>query len=351
MYEARQNKECVSRKLSQPKRKSEQLFVLLPISQTLQMTIGHVAQFGKSRKQRGRSKGTHKKNVSSGFDTLSEIYSRFVLKEDAEQIAQYTIEKNCAISIRETGDASLARLRDRAGTKPHTILDKSFKAKTAPLIAVGMNLDHTDSQNALEVVLRKLKLPMEMVGHVPHWNSPNTIDGFYLTSKGWRYCKGDKKLRPKMKDQYLSMKGCRHLIQKNKSWHECFMTGDYDVHDIAKFSKFNRSDQKKEGENYPRIPKASDIHFHEKKGDTGMLRDMNERMRYDKDQQRFQHGAQVNYIYFAQDMGEDIIDSLMYPDFPIAMCSRGTWSIIRNEKDLQGWYEEMELPYIWQKNS
>lgn len=349
MYEVRQHKVCVSRKLSRPERKSVQRFVLLPIPQTLQMTIGYVAQFGKGKKKRGRSKGTHKKDVSSGFDIPPEIYSRFVLKEDAEQIAKYTIEKDCAISIRETGDASLARLKEGAGTKPHTILDKSFKAKTAPLIANGMNLDYKNPKGALKKVLNALKLPMDMVGHVPHWNSRNPIDGFYLTSKGYLYCHRDNQLRPKIRDKYLLIHGCRILIQKNKNWHECFLTGDYDVHDIVKFSKINRRNQGKEGINYPRIPKASDIHSYEKMGDTGMLRDLNEEMKYDKDQQRFQHGAQVNYLNFATMFGEKVIGSLLHPDFPIALCDRGKWSIIKSEQELCNWYtDNLDGNYPWQ---
>lgn len=339
MYEAKQNKGCVSRKLSRPERKSAQRFVLLPVAHTLQMIIGHVAQFGKGKKQRSRRKGTHKKNVSSSVDALSEIYSRFVLREDAEKIAQYTIEKDCAVSIRETGEASLARLKEGAGTKPHTILDKSFKAKTAPLIADGMGLGHKDPKDALETVLKTLKLPMDMVGHVPHWNSTDLIDGFYLTNKGYSYCHGDNKLRTKIKDRYLSIKGCKKLIQTNKrNWHECFLTGDYDVHDIVKFSKFNRRNQGNIGIIYPRIPKASDIHSYEKTGDTGMLRDMNEIMMYNNDQQRFQHGAQVNYFDFAKMTGETIIESLLRPDFPVALCDRGHWMIKKNEQELRDWY-------------
>lgn len=350
MYEARQHKTNVFRTLSRPKHKSMQQFVLLPIPHTLQM-MGHVAQFGGGNRPKGTHKNTNKEKTSFVSEDFPEICRRFVLKEDAEKIAQYTIDKNCAISIRETGEASLARLRDGAGTKPHSILDKSLKAKTAPLIADGRKLEYKDSTDALKKILDELKLPKDMVGHVPHWDGTNSIDGFYLTSKGCK--KGDNsKIFPKNRNEnrYLTIQGCKklinNLIKKNKPWHDCFLTGDYDVHDIMKFSKFNRRGQDGFNGNYPRIPKASDIHSYEKTGDTGMLRDLNEIMGYDEDRQRFQHGAQVNYADFANMSGEAVVRSLLQPDFPIALCDRGQWSIIESEVMLRDWYSGKCL-YPW----
>lgn len=300
-----------------------------------------------------RRKITKKVEKGSDMDdsaTLQELHSEFILMEDAIRIAQYTIEQDCAISIRQTGHASLARLRQGAGTKPHTILDKSFKSKTASIIANGMNLAYQSPESALRKVLENFNLPMEMEGHVPHWVSENIIDGFYLTSKGYNYCHGNRQLHTKIRDRYLVMQGCRGLIRKNKSkWHECFLTGDYDVHDIVKFSKFNRENQGVVGVNYPRIPKASDIHSYKKTGDTGMLRDLNERMNYDEDQKRFQHGAQKNYLDYAIISSEKIVSDLLKPDFPIALCDRGNWSIIKNEEQLRNWYEkDAVIPYGWE---
>lgn len=314
-----------------------------------------VCQF--DRKRRRRPKGTIK---SSQKRLLSippaELYKEFVLREDAEKISKYTIDHNCAISIRQTGSSSLARLRQGAATKPHTILDKSLKAKTAPLLAESMDIDDRNVNNLLRKVLKALHLPLEIEGHVPHWNMDtelgsfvNGIDGFYLTEEGIRYCRQDKQLRKGIIDNYLKLQGCRQLIRKNKNWHQFFITGDYDVHDIASFSKFNRNNQIVQDRFYPRIPKATDIHSPVKAGDTGMLRDLNEEMGYGESQRRFQHGAQVNYIYFAQDMGENINEVLMYPDFPVALCDRGRWSIVKDEQQLQNWYDEVRLVYTWQE--
>lgn len=91
-----------------------------------------------------------------------ELHTMFTLPKDAAVIEQYTKEKRCAISIRETGRESLSRLAQGAGTKPHSILDKSLKPKTAPLIADKMNIGYKNRREALKKVLKELDLPKEM---------------------------------------------------------------------------------------------------------------------------------------------------------------------------------------------
>lgn len=40
---------------------------------------------------------------------------------------------------------------------------------------------------------------------------------------------------------------------------------------------------------------------------------------------------------------------LMYLDFPVALCDRGRWSIVKDEQQLQNWYDEVRLVYTWQE--
>ena len=121
------------------------------------------------------------------------------------------------------------------------------------------------------------------------------------------------------------------------------------MHDIVKFRKLNRRNQKRIEIGYPRVPKASDMDSGERHGDTGMLMDINDKMGYSNDQKRFQHGAQVNFKDFAEKHGEPIIEALLHPDFPIALCDRGNWFIISNDRQLRRWYIWAKLGYKWNK--
>ena len=283
-----------------------------------------------------------------------ELHTMFTLPKDAAVIEQYTKEKRCAISIRETGRESLSRLAQGAGTKPHSILDKSLKPKTAPLIADKMNIGYKNRREALKKVLKELDLPKEMSGMVPHWSN-GTIDGFYLTQEGVEsYKKVPQKKIIQAEGTYLSLASCKNIgkdtkNEKKPSWHRNFITGDYDVHDIVKFRKLNRRNQKRIEIGYPRVPKASDMDSGERHGDTGMLMDINDKMGYSNDQKRFQHGAQVNFKDFAEKHGEPIIEALLHPDFPIALCDRGNWFKISNERQLRRWYIWAKLGYKWKK--
>lgn len=342
MYAARQHKETMNRTYSSQAKRNEKQFVNLSMPHVLQTYIkptnNDILQLYRTRK----------KIIS----TLDEINAEFVLKEDAKKISEYTKKQNCAISIRKTGAASLARLRQGAGTKPHAILDKSLKKKTAKIIAEGMNLN-AKGNNILGNVLANLNLPLDMEGHVPHWDTKTTIDGFYITAKGEYFCRLHQ-IQPreatKSKAKYININDCRLITRTwTKKWHACFITGDYDVHDIVKYQKFNRKLRNRMGRKYPRTPKASDIERWGKHGDTGILKDLNELMGYLENQRRFQHGAQVNYKSFANMKNETIVSSLLRPDFPVALCDRGCWHIIKNDNQLRAWYKSTELAYPWPK--
>lgn len=310
-----------------------------------------------NRKIDERLKGNVQTPLALNKEYEKTLYENFILKKDAKVISDYARDKQCAISIRKTGKASLDRLKQGAGTKPHSILDKSLKESTAKIIAGTRNIDPLNSQTTMLSLLNFLQLPAEMEGHVPHWiNEKKDIDGFYLTEKGVNFCNSNniKIKSDKNRNKYILISDCKYIIKKcTKKWHSFFITGDYDAHEIVKFRKFGRHGRKTSDGQYPRIPKATNIESISRGGDTGIMKDINDLLaknyNYSESQRRLQHGAQVNYEKFAKANGEAIVPSLLHADFPVALCDRGTWMIIYNQKELKGWYNSVKIKYPWKE--
>lgn len=293
----------------------------------------------------GKRKSAQRRQV---FDNPLELYNNFVLQEDANIIAKYTFDNDCAVSIRQTGKASLTRLKQKGATKPHSILDKSLKEKTAAQYAAALKLK-TKGENNLNAILKHFNLSPDMEGFVPH-NTDGIIDGFYITSDARAICLKNRILKQYVNTNYLKIAGCSLLTGEQNAktrkelniqvdWHTFFITGDYDSHDIVKFK-----DRRKKV--VGKIPKAGDMDD-PRHGDVRLLDQINQLLNFPDVMKRYQHGAQVNYAEFATIRGEKIIESLLFPDLPVALCDRGTWSIIRNIDELQEWYGTIGMKYPW----
>lgn len=346
MYEARKYKEKVSRTLQLSRKAYIQNTSTIGSRNAYEKRSRMIndVEINTSQLTRKRT-STRRKEI---FDNPLELYNNFVLEEDANKIAQYTFDHNCAVSIRQTGKASLTRLRQHGATKPHSILDKSLKEKTAAQYATALKLK-TKNKNYLNAILTHFNLSPDMEGFVPH-NTNGIIDGFYITPNAREICLKNRILKPYVNANYLKIIGCslltgkqnvktRKKIDMQVDWHTFFITGDYDSHDIV---KFKGSRKKAVG----KIPKAGDMD-NPVHGDVKMLDQMNQNLNYSNVMKRYQHGAQVNYEEFAKSKGEKIIEALLFPDLPVALCDRGIWSIIRNVDELQEWYDTIGIAYPW----
>lgn len=316
----------------------------------------------------------------------------FIVDDDKTIIDEWCKHNNVALSIRETGEASVACLKKGAGAKPHSILDKTIKSKAAGDAGDRYMKTLSDSGDTKKSYVR---------GLVGHWTAAGEIDGLYLTDVGKRVLKkingltileenGKSYVHITEKDEFEKMRTKALKNQLNELnepginpsekedrlsdylFYRLFYSGDYDIHDILQDKQVVPSkldtellediQSKLVTGRRERLEQELKAYVSDGKKLNDLLGAENS-----ADYQRIQHGAQFNYI--AQMLDENrllkekdkekrlrrlniIVDKVAGMSVNIALChveldsnahKTIKWQLLENENEIIKFYEKNGL--------
>lgn len=264
------------------------------------------------------------------------IKTEYVLPEDYEKIAKCAKNNNLGVSFRINKPEALAMLARGAGTKPHTILEKSLSRK-------GLK------EKGYDLISRELE---PFLGLVPCWTVQETEDkracptrGLYVTETGKEFFDRDRKFETmdsdKGKGTIVRVKDWEGLAAlKDKlddgtlegDWAKFFITGDYDMHDLVSYIA-------------QRGPIPSDSNDEKRAIDC-----LNAAIgTTDLETRRIQHVPQYSFIAHmkAEQPGRPVLAKVADVDLPIAFCARGVWLILNNRKEFEKFYESQNIKLKW----
>ncbi len=314
-------------------------------------------------------------------------FREYISIADKDAISRYCREKHYAISFRKAGVYTIQKLNMGAAAKGHHILEKSIKETSVnseedfsyvPDELKGL-VGHWDSSNNKSGIMKIEGLYLSRAGlrrlnlrkgsssdaqrkgegakqivslddlieflfqkkkHKVNYTSED-IDKFISEElkqlPDIKYPEGmvDKSKQPEYQKQLKKLM----IIAKNIDINEKdsllkysdFITGDYDMHDLAYISK------------NPTTRGAVIMPSHAVK--EGLNAALNGRTRPHSEFDRIQHGPQADYIHYIQaHRSEKMHPELMKIDTPVAMCGPdGEWVLLENEEDVREYYKECGL--------
>jgi hypothetical protein len=301
-------------------------------------------------KNHGVKDPDEKKHGAKGPDEMYRLLTAtYILPSDIISIGNVAKTHNIAVSVRESGKHTLAKLAKGAGAKGHDILEKTIKESSLGIASFD--------QYAEGAELPKNCLPW-MIGLVAKWeDNGSKILGLHLTPEGIKAFDAASKAASEsnsgsspfhVEDKVLRLdnedkrRAVDRFIGENETkgipWERYFYTGDYDLHDMVSFTSQRST-----------IPSES---FQEKT----VLKCLNEQIAKDNGHmpylsehpyQRVRHGPQVNYIAHSLDVEPKekikIIRAVADMTPPVAMCDRGRWSVLSTKEAIRKWYEDNRL--------
>ncbi|MBL0905838.1 MULTISPECIES: hypothetical protein [Serratia] len=255
---------------------------------------------------------------------LIEIAQKFILKEHMAAISAAAKKGKFCISFREAGSFTINALRHGAKAKGHDILEKTIKPSSL-----------ASKYKTQEEYDEKLKWAKELnlIGYVGNWDSTG-LRGIYV---------GDVRktaISHAVSNSILDITNPENinLLQSQNEWRSIPYTGDYDAHDMITFRGAGR-------------PRTVMVNSKEEKeiidcinlqvAKVDPARPFN-----DIEHNVVRHGAQVNFSSYMLSHEKSVVDreggfigTVARPgEFPLAVCDRGNWFIIRNIDQLEAFY-------------
>ncbi|WP_024531410.1 hypothetical protein [Serratia fonticola] len=256
-----------------------------------------------------------------------EITSKFVTAQHMVAIANAAKKGNFCVSFREAGPFTLNALRHGAKAKGHDILEKTIKPSS--LKAKYKNPEEYGKK------LKSVK-ELDLIGYVGHWDKTG-LKGIYVGDVTNTHIAGavSNRILDITKPENVE------LLHSQNEWRSIPYTGDYDAHDMITFRGAGR----------PRTVMVNSIEEKE------IIERINREVAAVDPTRRFddiehnvvRHGAQVNYSSYMLSHEKDVFDreggfvgAVARPgEFPLAVCDRGHWLIIRNINQLKDFYKKI----------
>ncbi|UXU85279.1 RHS repeat-associated core domain-containing protein [Burkholderia sp. S-53] len=255
--------------------------------------------------------------------TMEEITREFVWECHVEAIGEASRKGRFAVSFRAAGVPTLAALSKGAAAKGHDILEKTIK----PTSIVKA---YPQTASAVLQVVQTAGIE----GYVGHWSSDG-LTGIYMSN--------DHGLGEQVQGRIYPIDLSRleeslSALKAHPNWEALPLTGDYDTHDMITFRGAGRprtvlADSSEEHHIIDRLNLAvSEVDVYRPFGNV--------------EHHVVRHGPQVNFpSYMMRKELEDVrtrhgfLGTIAKPgEFPIAMVSQGTWSIIRDINELEAFY-------------
>ncbi|MEZ2578103.1 hypothetical protein [Buttiauxella ferragutiae] len=255
---------------------------------------------------------------------LIEIAQNFILKEHMVAISTAAQKGNFSISFREAGSFTINALRHGAKAKGHDILEKTIKPSSlASKYKIKKEYDEK---------LKWVK-ELDLIGYVGHWDRTG-LKGIYV---------GDVRgtaIARAVSNGILDITNTENinLLRSQRGWKSIPYTGDYDAHDMITFRAAGR-------------PRTVMVNSKEEKEiidciNLQIARVDPARPFNDIEHNVVRHGAQVNFSSYMLSHEKNVVDreggfigAVARPgEFPLAICDRGNWFIIRSIHQLEVFY-------------
>lgn len=263
--------------------------------------------------------------ISSGSEARELVGKKFILPLHMPVFEQISRDKNIAMSVREAGDFTIKALGEGAAAKGHNILDKTIKPSSLKAAYKdNANLAFEQAKNS------------GFIGRVGQWGISG-VQGIYAHNKP----SGEDFSYPVS----LQDTPANELV---KAWINFKIitpyTGDYDMHDIIKFSS----------KGIGHVPIAESD---EEKGVKDLI---NKNIAMVDPLRPFEstamnvirHGPQVNFVpYMWKYENDKVVKDKGYlgavarpGPFPVAMVHKGQWTIYDNKEELFNFYKTTNTP-------
>lgn len=287
---------------------------------------------------------------------IEEIKRSYITPEHFQRVEDYSRRTHLAVSFREAGEHTIARISENQAKKPHTILEKSIKESSTRALYPDMKPDKAMAEFSKKYgkdTFEKLK------GFIGEWEydaagNPTALKGIYVTDAGAEILKSAKDVTvaaseksPKHKVLRLSFPvDARITSLKSDDGKGVFYTGDYDLHEMVHFSGV-RTATKAHHILADSPEEKAHLRLLNSVIQTGKLpTDPPERKQKYDTHSLIQHGPQEAFIAHMkrEEHGKPIVESVARMTPGVAMCDRGTWYLFRTNGELREWYESVGLP-------
>ncbi|SUY26601.1 hypothetical protein [Burkholderia oklahomensis] len=266
----------------------------------------------------------------------AEIARTFVRPEHLRAISAAARSGAFAVSFRASGELTLKRLAAGAPAKGHDILEKTIKP------ASMQEVYGTDAPRRLAQIERA-----DIDGYVGHWANDKLL-GLYMdpavnerdtpalfhalrsTPSGQRYYPVN---HDDLEGSLALLKNTRGPLGETGNFWKCLpYTGDYDMHDMLNMAG-HRAPVPSGSRDEHRIMQALNVAI-------GAIDPV--RTASSGSHRLIQHGPQHNYVAHMRvnEQGAVICEAVAKASFPLAMCDRGTWSVIETPEALDAFYRQ-----------
>jgi hypothetical protein len=276
-----------------------------------------------------------------------EVAEQYVDRLHLMAIATAANLGNFAVSFRDAGASTLRCLRAGAPAKGHDILEKTVKAGS---LRAAYGEAHVQQLTAAVGAAG-------IDGYVGHWRE-GRLAGLYMDpaihhfrqsqDPAERSLAAAVRYTPDGKPYYpvdlADLDRSLATLKSVRGWGRLPFTGDYDTHDMIGFDGARGARPSGSGDER-RIVAAINAAV----AAIDPFRPM------DKEHHLVvQHGPQYNYVAHVlhEEAGTPLVGAVARPDFPVAMCDRGVWSLIRSQDELQGFYRtrKLNLKSTWRED-
>ncbi|CAQ85425.1 Putative Insecticial toxin [Photorhabdus asymbiotica] len=288
-------------------------------------------------------KNSHGKSSSSDFSSgylsfsnnslddpfiRQQVKREFIWEGHMKEIEEASRLGNFAVSFRAAGGPTLRALGKGAAAKGHDILEKTIKP--------GSINKAYPKDEASDVIKKVQEAGIE--GYVGHWDKKTgRLLGIYMSSG---HGLSDEQVNGKIYPIDLNnLEASLSALKAKENWAALPFTGDYDMHDMISFTgqphsvPSNSSEERKIIDRINRLVARSDSN----------------RPFGDIEHNVIRHGAQVSYPAFAMDKEKEeikkhggIVKAVAEPgEFPVAIVSKGKWTIANNIDELNQFYNSI----------
>jgi hypothetical protein len=280
---------------------------------------------------------TARRQVSVDAITGRQAIRDRVAEEFVLKLHMPAIEKACRlghfmVSIRNTGKASLDKLKLGAPAKGHNILEKTIKE--------GSICKNYPPQQA-EALMNAMK-NADLLGYVGHWDKiTGALLGVYVAPN---HQLGDRVVGGIYKFDLQFLEGTDRIdierlhaslaaLKEQGNWQAKIFTGDYDMHDMIDLHGRRGtvpSDSPQERRIISRLNKEI---VDADKQLLGMPPEYN----------RLRHGSQDSYLGNTLAKKEPVVPEVAKTSFPVAFCYNGEWTIVENTEEHLAFYRENDI--------
>ncbi|HFK5777967.1 TPA: RHS repeat-associated core domain-containing protein, partial [Enterobacter ludwigii] len=262
--------------------------------------------------------------ISTGQEARKFVGEAFVHPLHMAVFEKISLEDNLAMSVREAGIYTISALGEGAAAKGHNILEKTIKPGSLKA-AYGDNA---------ESMLRLAKRS-GFVGRVGQWDASG-VKGIYAHNRPG----GEDVAYPVS----LQNTSANELVN---AWIKFKIitpyTGDYDMHDIIKFSH---------GKGHVPTAESSEERGIKDLINKGVAEVDPSRPFYYTAMNVIRHGPQVNFVPYMWEHEQDkvvndngYLGAVARPGpFPVAMVYQGEWTIFDDSKELFNFYKSTNTP-------